>query len=175
MRPAIILLPLALAACDIHTTDDNGDNVHVSFSSGNVSAKVGDKDGRRGADRLSVNIPGFNANLSLPGLKLGGAMDLDGVKMAPGTAVTSMDVNGKDGPGTEDHGTVRIAFTNPDPAGKLLDYYRSALTQAGFTLDAGDAGGLKARKQDKSFAVQLAPAGNGSQGTITILGDDHAD
>jgi hypothetical protein len=159
---AICLVPLALAACDVQTNDSDGDNVHVSLSS---------KDSGGGPNRVSINVPGFNANVNLPGLNLGGHMDLDGVKLAPSTSVKNMDVQGDDND-SDGHGTVKIAFTNPDSVDKLLDYYRKALTDASFKIDSdGGAAGIKASKDTKNFALTLGPDGSGSKGMITIAGD----
>ncbi len=156
---ALCLAPLALAACDVQSNDSGGDNVHVSF---------GTKDG--GGDHVSVNIPGFNANLNLPGLNIGKNMDIDGIKLAPGTKVANMDVQGDDD--KDGDGIVKIAFASADTADRQLDYYRKALTDAGFKIDSDQgAVGLKASKDKKQFALTLGPDGGGSKGMITIGGD----
>jgi hypothetical protein len=156
---ALCLAPFALAACDVRSTDSTGDNVHVS---------LGTKEG--GGDHVSVNIPGFNASLNLPGLNIGKNMDIDGIKLAPGTKVANMDVQGDDD--KDGDGTVKIAFTSADGTDKQLDYYRKALTDAGFRIDSDSgAAGLKASKDKKQFALTLGPDAGGSKGMITIGGE----
>lgn len=168
MRQAILILPLALilAACDVHTSDDNGNSVHISLSPGNFSTEVNTNGS---GDHVSVNVPGFAANLNVPGLHLGTDMDMDGVKMAPNTSIKGMDVFDAD-KGKND-GTVHIAFTNPDAPTALVDYYKGALGNAGFTVSSSDGSGVKATKGAKTFDLALTPAGSGSSGKITITGE----
>lgn len=164
MRLAFLVLPLAVAACDARTSEKDAKDVHIGIAS---------QDG--GDNKVSVNVPGFNANLNLPDLNLGGHMNLDGVKLAPDSHVTGVDVLGDDKTtegGADGHGSVRVAFTNADAPAKLLDYYRRALADAGFTPGGQSGGGaLTATRDKKEFALALAPDGSGSRGTITITGN----
>lgn len=155
----LLALPLALGACDIQTNDENGENVHVS---------IGLHDS--GKQDVSVNVPGFNANVHLPGMNLGGHMDFDGVKLAPDTSVKGMDVFGDD-KADESKGQVHVTFTNPKDTAALLDYYRGALTGAQYRIGTSGVGGIEATKEGKTFSLKLSPDGSGSKGTITVSGD----
>jgi len=158
----LLTLPLLLAACDIETNSENGDNVHIS---------IGTKDGDK--EKVSVAVPGFNANVNLSGFNLGTHMDFDGVKLAPDTSVKGMDVFGDDKGGNDDkgNGQVHVAFTNPKDTAAVLDYYTGALKGAGYAIATTSAGGIEANKDDKTFSLKISPEGSGSKGTITITGD----
>ncbi len=173
MRKTLLCtLPLlALAAChanvDISDTDGNssgGDNVHVSMgdATGNSAA---------GANRVSIDVPGFSANVSLPDINLSGHMDLDGIKVAPNSKVTGLDASSDDKDGDKG-GTAKFTFTNSDSPGAVIDYYKRAASDAGYGDIVVGNGALTAKKGDKSFAVNVTPQGAGSQGVITVSGKD---
>lgn len=171
MRNGLILasIPLlALAAChakvDVGGADDNasGDNVHVAVGG------LGDGDGN-----VSVSAPGFNASVSLPNINLAGNVDLDGIKLAPGTKLAGMNVDAHDGGSGADSGTVRMSFTNSNPPATVIDDYARSAADAGYGAIVRSANSLTAKKDDKDFAVQIMPEGTGSRGTITITGKDN--
>ena len=165
MRFAIplLILPFALAACDVHTSDadkNDNDNVHISV------------DGKGLGDKVSVNVPGFNASVSLPSLNLGEKMDIDGVKLAPDSKIATMDVQGHNSDKHDDSGVVRMGFSNPGAPAKIVGYYKDALSGAGYSVSAVSDGGLTATKGNKNFGLSVSPDGSGSKGTITITGSD---
>lgn len=170
MRKHLILssIPfLALAAChgkvDIGDADGNG-------SDGNVHIAMGDAAGGNGS--VSIDTPGFKANVSLPGIDIGSHVDLDGIKLAPGTKVGGMNVDAKDNGGDGDSGTVQMHFTNPQGPGAVLDHYAKSAADAGYGEIARTGASLTAKKDRKSFAVEVSPDGSGSRGTITVTGKD---
>jgi hypothetical protein len=172
MRTITILcgLPLlALAAChaDVDVSDvgnsQSGDNVHVAM-----------KDDGKGGSAVSVKVPGFNADVSLPQIDLGGHVDLDGITLAPKTKVGGIDVNAHDtGPGDKNgEGKVQLSFTNPDAPAALIDHYARSALDAGYGAIARTGSSLTAQKAEKNFALEVVPDGSGSRGTITISGKD---
>lgn len=171
MRTRLILctLPLlALAAChakiDMSGSDNGqeGDNVHIAM-----------QDQKGGGSDVSVNTPGFNASVSLPGINLAGHVDLDGIKLAPNSKVSGLNVDAQDhGANGKGQGTVRMNFTNSDGPATVIDHYARSAADAGYGAIARTANSLSAKKDDKTFAVEVAPDGQGSKGTITITGKD---
>jgi hypothetical protein len=154
MVGAAALLGLAGCHSDVDWSTDetaNGSDVALSMRTG--------EDG----DRMSVKLPILNADIALPKLQLGENMDLNGMKLAPGTRVRNLDVTDKD-----TGGEVRIGFSSPQGPPELIAYYKAAAASAGYRdIQAGMAS-LKARKADDSFSLMLRPEGAGSGGTITI-------
>lgn len=172
MRTRLILctLPLlALAAChakvDMSGSDNGqeGDNVHIGM-----------QDEKGGGSDVSVNAPGFNASVTLPSINLAGHVDLDGIKLAPNSKVSGLNVDAKDhGANGNGEGTVRMSFTNTDGPATVLDHYARSAADAGYGAIARTGTSLSAKKDDKTFAVEIGPDGTGSTGTITITGKDN--
>ena len=171
MRVHLILctLPLiALAAChaDVDVSDagnsQDGDNVHIAM-----------KDNKDGGSGVSVNVPGFNANVSLPNINLAGHIDLDGIKLAPNSHVNGINVDAQDSKNGNGEGVVHMSFTNTDNPGTVLDHYARSAADAGYGAIARTDSSLSAKKDDKTFAIEIGPDGNGSKGTITVTGKDN--
>ena len=171
MRLRLILctLPIAaLAAChaDVNVNDaDNaqdGDNVHIAMA-----------DNKDGGSGVSVNVPGFNAKVSLPNINLAGHMDLDGIKLAPNSHVNGMNVDAQDGDKGNGQGIVRMSFTNTDGPATVLEYYARSAADAGYGDIVRTGTSLSAKKDDKTFALEIGPDGQGSKGSITITGKDN--
>ena len=169
VRPILCTLPLlVLAAChaDVDMSDagngQDGDNVHIAM-----------QDNKDGGSGVSVNVPGFNANVSLPNINLAGHVDLDGIKLAPNSHVSGINVDAQDSKNGNGEGTVRMAFTNTDGPTAVLDHYARSAADAGYGAIARTDTSLSAKKDDKTFAVEIGPDGSGSKGTITITGKDN--
>jgi hypothetical protein len=170
MRIRLILctLPLvALAACHAKVdmsdagNDQDGDNVHIAMA-----------DNKDGGSGVSVNVPGFNASVSLPNINLSGHVDLDGIKLAPNSHVSGINVDAHNGHGQNDQGTVHLSFTDTDGPAVVVDHYARSAADAGYGDIVRTASSLTARKDDKTFNVAVGPDGSGSKGTITITGKD---
>lgn len=169
-RLFLCILPLAsLAAChgkvdigDAGNSQD-GDNVHIAV-----------QDKKDGGSAVAVDVAGFNANISLPGINLAGHMDLDGITLAPNTHVSGLNVDAQDrGKGEDGQGVVRMTFTNSDGPAAVIDHYARSAADAGYGDLVRTGSSLSAKKDDKTFAVEIAPDGNGSKGTITMTGKDN--
>jgi len=169
IRLIVCTLPLlALAAChaDVDMNDagngQDGDNVHIAM-----------KDNKDGGSGVSVNVPGFNANVSLPNINLAGHIDLDGIKLAPNSHVSGINVDAQDGRDGNGQGIVHMSFTNTDGPGTVIDHYARSAADAGYGDIVRTGTSLSAKKDDKTFAVEVGPDGNGSKGTITVTGKDN--
>jgi hypothetical protein len=170
LHPILFTLPLAaLAAChadvDMNDADNSqdGDNVHIAMT-----------DNKDGGSGVAVNVPGFKAKVSLPDINLAGHVDLDGIKLAPNSHVNGLNVDaqGEDKNGTG-QGTVRMSFTNTGSPASVIDHYARSAADAGYGDIARTGSSLSAKKDDKTFALEIGPDGTGSKGTITISGKDN--
>ncbi len=161
----LLLAPLLLAACDMHSNPatKDGHDVHISVSS---------NDGSGGA-QVALNVPGLDGKFSIPAFFMkNGHMDIDGLKLAPDTTIKSVDILGKDGDGDGDKdgdGSVHMTFSNPKGPAELVAYYRQAAEGAGFAISplSGD-GGLIATKEKKKVTISLSGEGAGSRGAIDV-------
>ncbi len=171
MRKTILILtlPLWLGACEMKVGKDEAANsTAVSVNAdGNVSiTSPGDSQG------IAVSVPGFNAKVNIPGLDLGSDnMDIDGVKLYPGTKLQAVNVNGFDGAG----GDVKMNFTSDAAPAVLAKYYADAAREHGFTdvaVNTTDAkSALTAIKPDGDrMTIALSPgAKGGTAGQISVI------
>ena len=84
----------------------------------------------------------------------------------------NVDAQGND-KGGNGQGVVRMNFTNTDSSTTVLDHYARSAADAGYGDIARTGTSLSAKKDDKTFAVEIGPDGQGSKGTITITGKDN--
>jgi hypothetical protein len=133
-------------------------SIRIQSDTGNETATIS-HDG----ERLSVDLPGFDTSLTLPKIDLSSNIDFDGIKLYPDSKIGNVDISGKEGEG----GSIQLNFTSPDAPEKILDYYRQAARQRGYTLSGSTGGGgVSALSGSKaggdSFALQLFPTTGGA-------------
>lgn len=173
MRQILILslMPLMAAGCDrkepgVHFDDGKGTRLSVRQTSDADGNTVINTQG----DGFSMKLPGLAADLNIPGLKIGAdKMDLDGMKLHPGTKMAGMNIDGSDGEG----GTVRIRYTDPAAPAVIAEHYKHEATAAGYTVDAAGPTRVSAHKDDAKHSrldVAIGAEGSGSSGTITLSG-----
>ncbi len=172
MKSYAIIVPLAaligLSACGSRDDSKEGTSVAINAKDENGSVAIM-ADGKTG--KVSVNLPGFNANLKLPKLMLDHSnFDLDGVKLYPDSKVRSVNVDADD-QGGHDKAKVRILFDSPADPAKVKAWFKTGFvdneikyveTPTGFTgtTDDGDA-----------FSLTLTPNGSAAtSGTIDLVG-----
>jgi hypothetical protein len=150
----LILLPL-LGACDMHSKNPaKGDE--------NVTIQADD------SGHIAFDLPVVEGKLKVPaGMMHNGNIDIDGVKMMPGSSLTGFNVN------AGDHGaTVDLGFTTPAAPDAVRSYYVDEFKKKG--VEAALAGNsVTGRSKDGSdFKIQVEPAANGSRGKIVIHDKD---
>lgn len=174
MRKAVLGLAiplLLLSACELKVKDDgkhgSGDDASISIDAGG-NAAVSDGDG------LSISTPGFEGRINIKGMKLGGEdMEIDGMKLYPGTELAAINVVDKAGP---DNGLVHMRFTSSGKPAEIAAYYEAAGREAGFrdvaVKKAGGTATFTALKgdEDERVTIEIAPAPNGSAGHIRVQG-----
>lgn len=155
---------LALAACGV----DDGNSTQISFS-GNTSdgtANASVKDGN-----LKIDAGGFKADLKIPKFAIDAKdFDLNGVKLYPGSTITSLNVDGADDKDSDkDRGRIVVAFTSPASAAAVRDWLKPRFDKAGFKLVI-DGNGLTGTTDDNAnFRMKLDDDGaNKSRGTIDM-------
>ena len=157
MRPLIILAPvLLLAACG--SNDGKGDGTQISINGGNsFSAGVG-KDGT-----VSIDTPGFKANIDLPKIELdAGDFDINGVSLPTGSKISSMNIDGKNG-----NDGVKVAFTSPVGTAAVREWFQGKLAAKGVKLTA--AGDNLSGTLDEGKAFTLTTKANGTGASENVL------
>ena len=160
-----LALPLVLlAGCSVDAGKDDGGNGMASMKvgeDGNVSITASD-----GADGVSVSIPGFDAKLNVPGVELGGDdMDIDGIKLYPGTEVKGINVTDQKGAGNS---RVEMRFTSPATPDQVRDWFQQRLAKAGFTLKQEGNALTGTTDEKKPFRLDLNGDGTTAKGTIVL-------
>jgi hypothetical protein len=175
MRKAMLGLAvplMLLAGCSVEAGNDDSGNGMASLKvgeDGNVSITATD-----GADGVSVSIPGFDAKLKVPGVELGGDdMDIDGMKLYPGSEVKGINVTDQKGAGNS---RVEMRFTSPATPDKIAAYFEAAARDQGFTevkVANSDGAATFTAKQtdgDDVTIVMNRAAGGTTAGQILIRG-----
>ena len=150
----LLALPL-LASCNVHSKNPaNGDD--------NVSIRA-DENGN-----IAFNLPIAQGQLKIPsGFMHNGNVDIDGVKLPPGSSVSGFNMD------AHDHGaTVNMNFTAPASPDEVRRYFVDQFKKQGVEAAiAGDA--VTGESKDGSpFTIQVSQAGSGSQGKIVIQSKD---
>jgi len=96
-----------------------------------------------------------------------GNIDIDGVKLMPGSSVTGFNVNARD-----KGATVDMSFTAPASPDEVRSYYADQFRKQGVEVAlAGDAVSGKSR-DGNPFVIHVTPGPNGSQGKIEVQDKD---
>jgi hypothetical protein len=150
-----LLVPPLLGACNVHSKNPaNGDdNVSIrSDASGNIA----------------FNLPFAKGQVKVPaGFMHNGDIDIDGVKLFPGSSVTGFNLDSHD-----KMSNVEMTFTAPAPPDQVRSYFVGEFKKQG--VDAAIAGdAVTGKSKDGSpFSIQVASAAGGSQGKIVVQDKD---
>jgi hypothetical protein len=154
-RFAVLLdLPL-LAGCNVHTKNpaNSGDDVTIHADEGG---------------NIAFNLPIAEGQVKIPsGFMHEGDIDIDGVKLMPGSKVTGFNLDSRN-----DVSNVDMSFTAPASPDQVRSYYVDQFKKQGVEAAiAGDA--VTGKSKDGSpFTIQVGPAANGSAGKIVIQDHD---
>ena len=170
MREAILIpfAALALTACD---KNDGKEGTSVSINAKSESGKdvVINADGKTGAVR--VQLPGVNADLTLPKVMLDNAdFDIDGVELYPGSNVRSLNVVA-DKSGGKDAANVKVSFSAPAAPETVRDWFAKEFADNAMTVKTAGERLTGTTKDGDAFSIDFAPDGaKATNGTIEIIG-----
>ncbi|MFW2831064.1 hypothetical protein [Sphingomonas sp. ID0503] len=140
---ALLLLPLALAACGKPDPDVPGNGT------------------------FAMDVPGFKASVQVPSFgDINAAMDINGLTLHEGTKIGGINVQA----GEDEKGSVTMQFADPTagPAA-LMDYYLKQAAEHGFAVTVKSPDGLTLTKGDDTVRFTFAPKGAGSTGTMVVM------
>jgi hypothetical protein len=155
-RSLLLMLLALLGACNVHSknpSNSGDDNVTINA----------DENGS-----VAFNLPFVKGQVKVPGAFMhNGNIDIDGVKLMPGSQVTGFSVFARD-----KGATVNMSFTAPAAPDQVRSYYVDEFKKQG--VEAGLAGdSVTGKSKDGSpFTIQVASADSGSRGTIVIHSND---
>src|SRR5258708_21514618 len=136
-----------IAGCKVNTNKPDGDKDNVSTHS--------DEGGN-----VSFDLPFAKGQVKLPSSFMhNGDVDIDGVKLMPGSQVTGFNVESHN-----DVSNVDMSFTAPASPDQVRSYFVDQFKKQG--VDAAISGdSVTGKSKDGGrFTIQVTPAANGSQG-----------
>jgi hypothetical protein len=152
MNRSLLLLAIPLlAGCNVHSKSPaSGDE--------NVSIKA-DESGN-----IAFNLPIVQGQVKVPSMMMhNGNIDIDGVKLMPGSSVTGFSVLAGD-----KRANVTMAFDAPAAPDQVRAYFLDQFRKQGAQVSlAGDAVTGKS-KEGNPFTITVTPGDKGSQGKIEI-------
>lgn len=157
MKSFLLLLAVPLlAGCNVHSKNPaNGDE--------NVSIHA-DETGN-----IAFNLPIAQGQVKVPsGFMHGGDVDIDGVKLPPGSSVTGFNLDAHEDKGAN----VDMSFTAPSSPDQVRSYFLDGFKKQGVEASlAGDS--ISGKSKDGSlFTIQVGPGPSGSQGKIVFTDKD---
>lgn len=150
----LLALPL-LAGCNVHSKspNDGDDNVSIhADESGNIAFNLLIAQGQ-------VKIPS--------GFMHEGNIDIDGVKLPPGSSVSGFNLDSRKGVSNID-----MSFAAPASPDEVRSYFVDQFKKQG--VDAAIAGDAVTgtSKDGSPFTIHVSPAGSGSSGKIVMQDKD---
>ena len=159
---ALVLLPL-LAACD--RSDEAGTTVTIGGTNASAGIDAG--------GRVKIDTPVFRGDFTLPKINLtADNFDIDGVHLYPGSRIQGVDVRAGEGKGDGkggDDDRVTVRFESPADVATVRGWFADAWRKAGKDV-AVDGNALRGTTDDKPFAVELTPAGDGRTAGVVRIG-----
>jgi hypothetical protein len=159
--PALLIAATALLlpACSRH--DGNG-SVAIDMNS------------EADAGNVSISVPGFDAKVKVPTGMMGhGNFDIDGVKLYPGTKVTTFNLNvdGRSkGDKDTDNTVIKMTFAAPADVPTVTDWYKRQFAAKSVKVTPS-ASGFAGKTQDgDDFTISLTPGAAGqTKGSIDVV------
>src|SRR6476620_6984280 len=154
-RSALLLLVSLFAGCNVHSKNPASGDDNVSIHA--------DESGH-----VSFNLPIAQGQVRVPASFMHkGNVDIDGVKLMPGSQVTGFNVDASHGSANVD-----MSFNAPAAPDAVRSYFIDQFRKQGVEAAiSGDAVTGKS-KDGNAFAIHVSPAANGSQGKIEIQAKD---
>ncbi len=149
---ALILVSIAalpLAACEVQKTGKDDATVNINAS-------------ENGA--VSFQVPGVKGNFKLPASMMKHSdMDVDGVKLFPGSSVNSVRAEDKN---------VTIGFNAPASIAQLKEYYGKEFAKKGVNAVIQGDGFAGKTKDGDDFTLSFAETNGRTAGTMLIRDKD---
>lgn len=169
MRFACLIPPIMLlAACG--QSEEKKDAPEISINAVDGKGGVQITSNKDGDGRLKIGGDGASIDMKIPDfvdLDVEGDFDIDGVKLYPGSKVTSVNVDASDRNGA-DKATVQLGFTSPATPAKAADWMAGEFAKKGTKVArTGDVLAGKTRDGD-DFKIDFGPDGANAKGQVTI-------
>ena len=169
MRLAFVIPPMMLLAACGSEEKKTGDGTEVSINAEGDGGGVKIRTGKDGG-KISIGGEGAAINIDVPDfvdLDIEGDFDIDGVKLYPGSNVTTVNVDASD-KGGADKARVELGFTSPAAPAKAADWMAGEFAKNGVKVTrSGDTLAGKT-KDGEDFTINFGPDGANAKGKVLI-------
>jgi hypothetical protein len=150
-----LLAAASLSACNVHSKNP-------ADTDGNVTIQA-DESGN-----IAFNLPIIQGQVKVPsGFMHNGNIDIDGVKLMPGSSVTGFSVFAAD-----KGSNVTMTFAAPASPDEVRNYYADQFKKQGVEVAIAGNSVTGKSKDGSPFTIEVNPGANGSQGKIDIQDKD---
>jgi hypothetical protein len=154
-RSLLLLILPFMAACDVHSKNPAKGDEDVSIKA--------DESGQ-----IAFNLPIAEGKLKVPaGMMHNSNLDIDGVKLMPGSSVTGLNVDAH-----SHDSTVDIAFASPASPEQVRSYFVDQFKDKGVVASLSGNSVTGTSKDGSQFTIAVDPAEKGSKGRIVIHSKD---
>ena len=169
MHLAFLIPPMMLLAACGSNEKAAGDATEVSINAEGDGGGVKIRTGKDGG-KISIGGEGAAINIDVPDfvdLDIEGDFDIDGVKLYPGSNVTTVNVDASD-KGGADKARVELGFTSPAAPAKAADWMAGEFAKNGVKVTrSGDTLAGKT-KDGEDFTINFGPDGANAKGKVLI-------
>jgi hypothetical protein len=169
MRFAYLLPPiLLLAACGQEEEKKAGPEISINAGDEHGGVKI--TSSKDGGGKVKIGGDGVDIDIDVPDFvdfDVTGDFDIDGVKLYPGSRVTSVNVDATDRNGA-DKAVVKLGFTSPAAPAKAADWMAGEFARQGVRISR-TADTLAGKDKDGAdFTIKFGPDGANSKGEVLI-------
>ncbi|WP_447758506.1 hypothetical protein [Sphingopyxis fribergensis] len=169
MRLAFLIPPMMLLAACGSEEKKTESGTQVSINAGDEHGGVQIKTGKDGGN-IKIGGDGAAIDIDIPDfvdLDIESDFDIDGVKLYPGSKVTTVNVDANDKNGA-DKAVVKLGFTSPAAPTKAADWMAGEFAKKGVKVTrSGDT--LAGKDKDGAdFTINFGPDGATAKGEVVI-------
>lgn len=132
---ALSAVSLVLSACSVGESEQD-DGFEMSIDADGEGGSSADKvkiGGQGEGSKFSIKAEGFEMDIDLPPISLDtDDVDLNNLSLYPGTKITGLNVEDKEGQG----GKVTLSFDAPSNSKDLVSWFEKKMTDENFTFEA---------------------------------------
>ncbi len=169
MRLAFLIPPMMLLAACGSEEKKSESGTEVSINAGDEHGGVQIKTGKDGGN-IKIGGDGAAIDIDIPDfvdLDIESDFDIDGVKLYPGSKVTTVNVDANDKNGA-DKAVVKLGFTSPAAPTKVADWMAGEFAKKGVKVTrTGDT--LAGKDKDGAdFTIKFGLDGANAKGDVVI-------
>lgn len=169
MRLAFLIPPMMLlAACGSEEKKSEGPEISINAGNGHGGVQISSS--KDGGGKVKIGGDGVDIDIDVPDFvdfDVTGDFDIDGVKLYPGSQVTTVNVDATDRNGAE-KAVVKRGFTSPAAPAKAADWMAGEFAKQGVKVTR-TADTLAGKDKDGAdFTIKFGPDGANSKGEVLI-------